>query len=76
MKSSLLVVVPASEAVASALSNGHGSECSLRQEEMRRVRLARRALGREMREDRGVVLLLLLVDEEDERRGTVFRLGA
>ena len=44
---------------------------------MRRLRLARRALGRETREDRGVVLLLLLlVDEEDERRVRTFVSGA
>lgn len=72
MKSSLslsLVVVPDSEANAwsSVCPIGHGEGWSLRQEEMRRLRLARRALGRERREDGGVVplLLVLVVDEEE-----------
>ena len=70
---SFVVVVAASssamEVWLSIDSTGHGSEWKVChcQEEMRRVRVARRVLGRERREDAGVVLLLLLlvVDEEE-----------
>jgi hypothetical protein len=75
MKSSLeelsLAVVPDSEVKASlsvcstVFSSGHGEGWSLRQEEMRRLRLARRVLGRERREGGGVVVLVLLVVDEE-----------
>ena len=63
-----LAVIPGSEVKAwsSICSVGHGEGWSPRQEEMWRLRLAPRVLGRERREDAGVVLL---DDEEDEEDG-------
>ena len=67
--SSHVVVVSASEALAASSvgSIDQGSEWLVCQEEMRRVRVARRVLGRERRDDVGVVLLLLVVEEEVRR---------
>ena len=62
---SLVVVLVFSGVIASPLvcSIVHGSEWLVCQEEMRRLRLARRVLGIERRDDTG---LLLLLDEEDD----------
>lgn len=65
--SSHVVVVSASEALAASSvgSIGQGSEWLVCQEEMRRVRVARRVLGRERRDDVGVVVLLAVDEQED-----------